>query len=328
MKKAFTLIEILFAITIIGVISGLVIIQTNNSANAAKDAKRKADVDVITNALIQYRSEHYSTAPIQTNSCEIGGSGADACATFDSEIQTFLQTLPQDPNGTSYTYNSNDDGSDCTVSAILSNGKSYTYSCDAEASNEGTPVTGDCGVTSATTLNSASSGLCDAGNPVAFSGTGPWTWTCQGTNGGLDATCLAYVQMSCYVANGDCPNTVLLKMSSNAGGHAELASGSAYDYQVCCTGPTLSSSCSATKKATILKLSAATNAHVEENTLSNYSTDSCLATSDTLNAACSYASSCSDVGPQYQCLASISDTTNAHIGDCSAFATKVCCNVY
>ncbi|MDD4531638.1 MAG: prepilin-type N-terminal cleavage/methylation domain-containing protein [Candidatus Pacebacteria bacterium] len=328
MKKAFTLIEILVAITIMAVITGIVIVQTNNSANAAKDAKRKADVDVITNALVQYRSEHYSTAPIETSSCEIGGEGEDACSDFDSEIQTFLQSLPKDPDGTSYIYNSNDDGSDCTVTATLSNGKSYTYDCETEAAAEANSAAGDCGITSATSLSSTSSGLCDAGTPVAFSGTGPWTWTCQGVSGGGDATCLAFVQLSCYVANGDCPNTILLNMSSSTGGHAELATGTNYNYQVCCTGPSLSSSCSATKKATILKLSATTNAHVEENTLSNYLTDSCLATSDTLNAICSYASSCSDIGPEYECLASISDTTNAHIGDCDAFATKVCCNVY
>ncbi|HPR92399.1 MAG TPA: hypothetical protein PLR64_04070, partial [Candidatus Dojkabacteria bacterium] len=71
-----------------------------------------------------------------------------------------------------------------------------------------------------------------------------------------------------------------------------------------------------------------TNAHVEENNLSNYTNNACLSTADDYDVVCSYASDCSTIGPEYECLASISDTTNAHIGDCDTFATKVCCNVY
>lgn len=33
--------------------------------------------------------------------------------------------------------------------------------------------------------------LCDVGTPTAVSGTGPWTWSCLGTGGGVDAPCKA-----------------------------------------------------------------------------------------------------------------------------------------
>jgi prepilin-type N-terminal cleavage/methylation domain-containing protein len=324
MKKGLTLIELLVAMAVVSIIASFVVVQMTNSANVAKDTKRKSDVDIIKNALVQYRSEHYDTAPIQTSSCEIGST----CTNFDSDIQTFLETLPADPDGTHYIYNSNEDGSDCSITAVLSNGSSYTYNCDTEVAAEAEAVAGDCGISSASELTSTTPGLCDAGTPVAFSGTGPWGWTCQGVNGGSDASCLAFMQMACYIADGDCEDTVILKMSSTSGGHAELPAQTNYDYEVCCTGPDLSTSCSATKKDIVLKLSGATNAHVEENTLSNYSTDACLATSDDHNVICSYASACSEIGPEYECMGSISDTTNAHIGDCDAFATKVCCNIY
>ncbi len=43
-------------------------------------------------------------------------------------------------------------------------------------------------------LNSSAAGLCSYGTMVNFSGIGPWTWTCQGTNGGQNTTCTAYTQ--------------------------------------------------------------------------------------------------------------------------------------
>lgn len=324
MKKAFTLIELLVAVAILAVISSFVVVQMNNSADLAKDAKRKSDVDIIKNALVQYRAENYDVAPIQTSSCEIGST----CSNFDSDIQIFLESLPQDPDGAYYIYNSNEDGSDCSITAILSDGSSYTYDCDAEVAAEGEAVAGDCGISSASELTAETSGLCDAGVPVSFTGDGPWAWTCQGVNGGSDASCVAFMSMSCYVAAGDCEDTVVLKMSDLAGGHAELPDQTNYNYEVCCSGPELSNSCSAAKKDVVLKLSAETNAHVEQKTLSNYAVDSCLATGETHNVVCSYASACSEVGPEYECMGSISDTTNAHMGDCDAFSTKVCCNVY
>ena len=56
-------------------------------------------------------------------------------------------------------------------------------------------VSGVCGSTvNGQTLSSPPSGneLCNTGTPTAVSGSGPWTWTCQGTNGGKDsAACTA-----------------------------------------------------------------------------------------------------------------------------------------
>lgn len=52
-------------------------------------------------------------------------------------------------------------------------------------------VNGACGSTvNGQTVSSAPSGaeLCNAGTPTTVAGTGPWTWTCQGANGGTDST--------------------------------------------------------------------------------------------------------------------------------------------
>jgi outer membrane protein OmpA-like peptidoglycan-associated protein len=48
------------------------------------------------------------------------------------------------------------------------------------------------------------SGLCNAGTPSAVSGSGPWTWTCGGNNGGITANCIAeaVVTAACGSAHG------------------------------------------------------------------------------------------------------------------------------
>lgn len=57
------------------------------------------------------------------------------------------------------------------------------------------PVNGSCGSVNNSTVDSLSSGasyLCANGSSSTLSGTGPWTWTCQGSNGGSSVTCQAY----------------------------------------------------------------------------------------------------------------------------------------
>lgn len=57
------------------------------------------------------------------------------------------------------------------------------------------PVNGACGDSNGASLLAApTSNLCTAGFSSAVSGSGPWTWLCQGTHGGNNATCTASVQ--------------------------------------------------------------------------------------------------------------------------------------
>jgi hypothetical protein len=55
-------------------------------------------------------------------------------------------------------------------------------------------VNGACGSNDGATLSSLTSGNtnnCSAGTVADFSGTGPWTWNCDGANGGTDDSCSA-----------------------------------------------------------------------------------------------------------------------------------------
>jgi len=66
-------------------------------------------------------------------------------------------------------------------------------SCSAPKQGSGT--NGQCGSANGVPVTAApSSKLCSAGTPSSVSGTGPWTWTCAGANGGTTASCSAPVK--------------------------------------------------------------------------------------------------------------------------------------
>jgi hypothetical protein len=87
-----------------------------------------------------------------------------------------------------------------TPTAVTGTGP-WTWSCagsgggsnaSCNAYLQGVLVNGACGSSNNGTFTQApSSGLCDAGTPSAVTGTGPWTWSCQGANNGTTASCQA-----------------------------------------------------------------------------------------------------------------------------------------
>jgi len=129
----------------------------------------------------------------------------------------------------------------------------------------------------------------------------------------------AEAALSCSFNSCPSGGIYVLRMSASSNAHAELPSQSNYSNYVCCSGI---SGTSCTGGTVFLKLSALTNAHVEQTNYSNYSNNACLTPSAGETISCNYSTSCST---GYVCLASISSGTNAHIGDCSAYSTKVCC---
>ena len=73
--------------------------------------------------------------------------------------------------------------------------------CSAPAS-----VNGQCGTAHGTpTATSPSTGLCAAGTESAVSGTGPWTWTCNGLGGGTNESCAAPMPPPPPSFGGNCP---------------------------------------------------------------------------------------------------------------------------
>jgi hypothetical protein len=129
--------------------------------------------------------------------------------------------------------------------------------------------------------------------------------------------------LTCSVA-GSCANVTLLKMYATDNSHAGSSTVSIYTNLVCCADATagLSNNCSGTY-APVGTLSSANNAHYEDWLKTNYSSanDFCLSvTSGTITVSTS-----TDCGVNATVF-SFSGTsgTNAHVGDGTAYTTKVC----
>lgn len=96
------------------------------------------------------------------------------------------------------------------ASAVLGNGP-WDWSCAGEhggaSANCMAPrrEDGQCGpAQQAGAAEKPADGLCLSGNPSEVSGSGPWTWSCRGANGGMSVNCLAemLVHAACGAAHG------------------------------------------------------------------------------------------------------------------------------
>ena len=322
-NKAFTLIEILVSIGIIGIIAGIVIFQMNGAANAGKDSRRKVDIEAIKSAIVSYRAENNNKVPVE--SCDIGKD----CSSLPTALKAFAGTLPSDPESGTYYHYESSDGTNCKIYATLSTGEIYEYDCQSSEISTVTPVDGVCGNDNNETLSATPTNLCNQGTPSALVGSGPWLWTCNGENEGKNSSCHAYLSddFTCAVMQGDCAGADILHMYDPAGGHAEMPDQSNYTWKVCCSGGGVKNTCGGLA-TTVLKLYDTTKSHVEKNTQDNgYAYQVCIGATGK-NAYCGYASDCSTLGSGYVCLASIPDGDySLHIGNCSAFTQKVCCKI-
>lgn len=127
-KKGFTLIELLVVIAIIGILAGVIIVAMVSATDSANDAKRKANIDQIKKALLVYGILNNGTYPIQASPCNMGSTG---CENLNAAlVPGYFSAIPADPNGSYYTYRSGD-GSNFTISSVLSGGTVYAYDTSA-----------------------------------------------------------------------------------------------------------------------------------------------------------------------------------------------------
>jgi hypothetical protein len=141
--------------------------------------------------------------------------------------------------------------------------------------------------------------------------------------------------ISCSITTqAGCSGVTMLRMSASENAHAELPSQSTSvydDYVVCCTGPSgLDNSCGRSNKEVIVRMSGATNAHLEKNTESgvNYTENACLSSSsagDEITLAYE-TDDCEDYDTTLFSMSS--PTTNAQVGIPSAYSNKVCAKIF
>jgi hypothetical protein len=144
---------------------------------------------------------------------------------------------------------------------------------------------------------------------------------------GIMLPSFALAALSCSVTTATActnPSVIAIRLSSSANAHAELPSGSNAAYAsnvICCAGGTsLGTSCSGTF-ASLGHLSAATNAHFEENTFSNFANNVCLSVGAGSISVGYQTSNCTGYDAT---IASISSTSNAHVGSPAVYSTKIC----
>lgn len=123
-RAGFTLIELLVVVSLIGILATLVLANLNAARQRGRDAQRKGDLRNIQTALRLYYND-YNKYPNGTSTIYgCGGTGTSKCdwgTSFESGIQTYMSTLPDDPlPGVSYSYQQID-ADDYTLMACLEN---------------------------------------------------------------------------------------------------------------------------------------------------------------------------------------------------------------
>lgn len=152
------------------------------------------------------------------------------------------------------------------------------------------------------------------------------------------------IGLNCNIIEaGNCTNTsaIVLYMKNDSGGyfnaHAANSSNSSYPYVICCNTTTSANITTRCNDTIFLRLSNTTNAHVQLRNLTNatnatiYNVTACMS-ADAGKITCNnYNGSCP---ANYECLTSIASSeawayneTNAHVGNCSEYTTKICCKL-
>lgn len=114
----------------------------------------------------------------------------------------------------------------------------------------------------------------------------------------------------------------IFSISDTTNAHASYDA-TTYPWKVCCAGTELGTSSQAcSSDSSIFRMSRDYNAQVEVNTLTTpgYTSKACLGT-NAFNCTYQFGACVSPL----KCVVSISGNTNAHVGNCTAYMTKVCC---
>jgi general secretion pathway protein G len=95
MKRGFTLIELLVVISIIGILLALSFFGIANARKASRDAKRKADLELIRSGLEMYKADcnEYPPTSWSLSSPLRGNNSSAACSTSN----TYISLVPTDP---------------------------------------------------------------------------------------------------------------------------------------------------------------------------------------------------------------------------------------
>lgn len=109
-NKAFTLLELLIVISIVGVITAASVVPYNSFIKRSRDARRKVDIEQLRAALELYKSNS-----------EVGLYPE----ALPDLAPNYIQTVPTDPQGNDYEYECVEECADYSLSANLESGSVY-----------------------------------------------------------------------------------------------------------------------------------------------------------------------------------------------------------
>jgi len=104
-NRGFTLIELLVVISVIGLLSGVVMVSMQDARAKARDSRRLSDMRQIVSALTMYYDKYGAFPPISPDACCDGWDQAPCVAEPSSSFIGGLQTrgitgtVPSDPGG-------------------------------------------------------------------------------------------------------------------------------------------------------------------------------------------------------------------------------------
>ena len=144
-NKGFTLIELLVTVAIIGLLSAVVLVSLNSARRSANDARRKADLKQIANAMeMKYDSDSsYPSYAADDCSTTSVAAGHPTCAsTWTNNMTTWMSTLPRDPkNDATYYYRFKTTANDQRF-CIIANLQTVGYGYYAAHNGAGTMTAG------------------------------------------------------------------------------------------------------------------------------------------------------------------------------------------
>jgi general secretion pathway protein G len=103
-QGGFTLIELMVVIAIIGILSAIVIVNLSGTRAEGRDAERVTEVKQVALSVTLYREvcDQYPSS--------LSGSASNGCPS-GTNLSDFINPIPTDPQGASYSYATNGSGS-------------------------------------------------------------------------------------------------------------------------------------------------------------------------------------------------------------------------
>ncbi len=99
LKTGFTLIELLVVISIIGILIGISLFGMQGARESSRDARRKADLEMIRSGLEIYKSD-CNIYPASLGTSLVGSGSPTSCAVSN----TYISAVPADPLDSARSY--------------------------------------------------------------------------------------------------------------------------------------------------------------------------------------------------------------------------------